>query len=172
VVRRLCKLKALPGMGSTVYIGVGPPVSRNLGTVTVSTEGCPGPCNLGRDGTVRFPCFCQLCTLQKLKETVDGCGPRGKLEISPLFLMQSICSTGWPSSPLRRPHLSLPCQLLRASGTWAAGAPTAGWRADLFIYFFIRQDGMLPGGYGPLEKQVKFRERKNNPEVMASSPIE
>jgi hypothetical protein len=44
----------------------------------------------------------------------------------------------------------------------------------LFIYLlFIRHDGMQPGGYGPLEKQMKCseRERANNPEVMPSSPM-
>jgi hypothetical protein len=41
----------------------------------------------------------------------------------------------------------------------------------LFIYLFIRHDGMQLGSYGPLEKQIKCleREKTNNPKVMPSS---
>jgi len=41
------------------------------------------------------------------------------------------------------------------------------------INLFIIHDGMQPGSYGPLEKEIKCleRERTNNPKVMASSPM-
>jgi hypothetical protein len=40
------------------------------------------------------------------------------------------------------------------------------------LYLFIRHDGMQPGSYGHLEKQIKCleRERANNTKVMPSSP--
>jgi hypothetical protein len=40
------------------------------------------------------------------------------------------------------------------------------------MYLFIRHDGVQPGSYGPLEKQIKCseRERTNNPKAMPSSP--
>jgi len=46
-------------------------------------------------------------------------------------------------------------------------------RQHLFIYLFIRHDGMQPESYGPLEKQIKCseRERTINPEVVPSSPM-
>jgi len=42
----------------------------------------------------------------------------------------------------------------------------------IYYYLFIH-DGMQPGSYGPLEKQIKCLEREstNNPKVMPSSPM-